>query len=161
MNQSRIWSGISGELGLASYLQYSQESADSAGAWEYLFTYGVEGENVRFHRIPVAAPISDYLEINYFVQWNSDGNEDGVFMAWINDELVVEERDVVWSLSDSNPEGIWVGGHYSGAELASPARQLTDEIRIRTKSNKIITSTNLNPTVFASKPFQSPSGTKN
>ena len=82
-------------------------------------------------------------------------------MAWINDELVVEERDVVWSLSDSNPEGIWVGGHYSGAELASPARQLTDEIRIRTKSNKIITSTNLNPTVFASKPFQSPSGTKN
>ena len=161
VNQSRIWSGISGELGLASYLQYSQESADSAGAWEYLFTYGVEGENVRFHRIPVAAPISDYLEINYFVQWNSDGNEDGVFMAWINDELVVEERDVVWSLSDSNPEGIWVGGHYSGAELASPARQLTDEIRIRTKSNKIITSTNLNPTVFASKPFQSPSGTKN
>ena len=34
-------------------------------------------------------------------------------MAWINDELVIDEHDVVWSQSGTKPEGVWVGGNFS------------------------------------------------
>lgn len=112
LKQSHVWTETPGEYGLTAAIWKFNGTDGQPDSWKYLFHYGMEGHE-RAHYILIEATIDEFLDVRYYLKWNSPGSEDGVLMAWINDELVIDEHDVVWSQSGTKPEGVWVGGNFS------------------------------------------------
>ncbi len=132
LKQSRVWTEQPGEHGVTAALWKHNATATSPESWEYLFYYGLEGEQERFHYLPIDAPVDKWLHVRYFMKWNTPGNADGVFMIWLNDELKIEEHDVTWTTTGTKPAGAWIGGNFSrqGTPPAEPFRRLTDNVMI-------------------------------
>ena len=96
---------------------------------------------------------TEWYTVRYFAQRNTPGNADGVFMFWLNDELVEHSTDVSWTNDVDDPaawiDGVWFGGNLSlgGATADQPFRRLFDDIYINVNGSVPVIG-DPNPTVI-------------
>ena len=120
LKQFRVFEG-SGNLGevFTTVIQKYDAQFENQGVdrWEVVHLFSNDVEPIR---IPLESP-TEWLDLRYFMQWNTPGNSDGVLMIWHDNQLVYENQAVDWFDNESlRPDGFWIGGNYSGGQAGQP-----------------------------------------
>lgn len=76
---------------------------------------------------------TEWYTVRYFAQRNTPGEADGIFMFWLNDQLIEESTNVTWpGNAEQWIDGVWIGGNLSlgGSTADEPFRRLIDNVYI-------------------------------
>lgn len=119
--------------GLQQWLTYYRAGSEGPNSpARYEVNYNVQFSD-RVFRVPVANSPDAWLQTRYFIQFNTPGQNDGIFLVWHNGQLVVNARDVAFSDTvESRPDSALIGGHFShgGTNPDRPFRRLIDAVHI-------------------------------
>ena len=102
-------------------------------------------------------PISpgEWFRTAYYVKMNTPGQKNGVYKLWQNDRLVLELNNVQFRTSAATPDGVWIGGNYSGGGQDPVAfdRYIDDILVARTPDDDVVSPSLTQPTLKAPTSF--------
>ena len=116
----RVYEGT-GNLGeiFTTVLQKYDSEFENQGVDRYELVH-LFSNDVQPIRFALDSP-EQWLDLRYFMEWNTQGNSDGTLMIWHDNELVYENHEIEWFDHDTlKPTGLWVGGNFSGGQNGQP-----------------------------------------
>jgi PKD repeat protein len=114
-------------------LAFYAEGFDGPGSpalWQYTtFVYSSDLPGY----FPFTFHPDEWFHVRYYAKFNTPGQQDGIWMIWLNGELRQEAYDVHYADTiEERIDNVWVGGNLSlgGDRPDFPFRRLLDDVRV-------------------------------
>lgn len=106
--------------------------AEENGRVRYELVFYAEANQTADYIVFDATEVND---VRYIVGANTPGERDGFLKVYVNDEVVVDRRDMFWaSTEEARIESMWFGGpvNAGGRELPGAVVRVMDNLRVAT-----------------------------